>query len=186
LLRYLPHYLTLPLDFVSFSLVKNQKSVSLNWKVANEVNNSYFTIERSDKGNTGFTEIGRVASKRSANTQQYAFEDLSPLIGGNFYRLKQVDLDGHATYSNIIYANFSRGIVIRLFPNPVTDKFTVDGLKAGSNTTISILNLQGSVIAKAATTNASYNWNLKQIPAGTYFLRVEVDGHMTTLKFVKQ
>jgi uncharacterized delta-60 repeat protein len=186
LARYLPQRVTLPLDFVSFSLTKNQKSISLNWKVANEINNVYFVIERSNKGNTGFSEIGRVASKGNANAQQYTFEDLAPIVGGNFYRLKQVDADGHFTYSIIIYASFSKGIVIRLYPNPVTDKLTVDGLNEGSNATLSILNLQGAVMAKATTTNQSYNWNLKQIPAGTYFLRAEVDGRVTTLKFVKQ
>ena len=186
LARYLPQRVTLPLDFVSFSLTKNQKSITLNWKVANEINNAYFVIERSNKGNTGFSQIGRVASKGNSITQQYSFEDLAPMVGGNFYRLKQVDADGHSTYSIIIYASFSKGIVIRLYPNPVTDKLTVDGLNQGSNATLSILNLQGAVIAKAATSNESYNWNLKQIPAGTYFLRVEVDGRVTTLKFVKQ
>lgn len=186
LARYLPERVTLPLDFVSFSLTKNQKSITLNWKVANEINNSYFVIERSNKGNTGFSEIGRVASKGNSNAQQYTFEDLAPIVGGNFYRLKQVDADGHSTYSIIIYAAFSKGIVIRLYPNPVRDQFTVDGLNQGSNTTLSILNLQGAVIAKATTINGSYNWNLKQIVAGTYFLRVEIDGRVTTLKFVKQ
>ena len=43
-----------------------------------------------------------------------------------------------------------------------------------------------SFLAKTTTTNNSYTWNIKGLQAGTYYIRVETDKNITTLKFVKE
>ena len=178
---------TLPITLTSFTANKNKTSVVLNWQTANEQNNAFFAIERSNNSNDNFNEVGRVNSKRNSNqTQQYLFEDFNPFSGGNYYRLKQVDKDGRTTYSKVVFIYFGKLIAIKLYPNPVKDVLTLEGLTANSKTNISIISLQGSALAKTTATNSTYTWNIKQLPAGTYYVRIEADKNVSTLKFVKE
>jgi hypothetical protein len=175
----------LPITLSSFTATKKQLSVLLNWQTHNEQNNAYFIIERSNSSNTKFMEVGRVNSKGNSNhLQQYSFEDLNPFIGANYYRLTQVDKDGKSTYSKIVFIDFRKAATIKLYPNPVNDVITLEGLQGTSN--ISIIGLQGSILAKITATNSTYSWNIKQLPSGTYYVRIEEGKNVTTLKFVKE
>lgn len=178
---------TLPISLSSFSAIKKPSSVLLNWQTASEQNNAYFAIERSNNGNTNFKEIARVNSKGNSNQlQQYSFEDFSPLSGSNYYRLKQVDKDGKSTYSKAVFVDFDKPILIKLYPNPVKDILVLEGLNANTKTTISIIDLQGNVLGKTSATNSTYKWNIKQLPAGNYYVRIEADKKVETMKFMKE
>jgi uncharacterized delta-60 repeat protein len=177
---------TVPIKLLFFKAVKHNKSVLLNWQTATENNNAYFAIERSNNGNSNFKEIGRVNSKgTSTQLQQYSFEDFSPLNGGNYYRLKQVDKDGHTIYTKTVLVDFSKIISIKLYPNPLKDILTIDGL-TGNKTTVSIIDINGRTLAFISTTDVTYTWNIKSLPAGTYYLRTEADKKVTTKKFIKE
>ena len=178
---------TLPITLTSFTASKNKTSVVLNWRTANEQNNAFFAIERSNNSNNNFKEVGKLNSKgNSDQTQQYLFEDFNPFNGGNYYRLKQVDKDGKTTYSKVVFVDFGELIAIKLYPNPVKDLLTLEGLTPNIKTNISIIGLQGSVLAKTTANNSTYSWNIKQLPAGTYYVRIEAGKNVTTLKFVKE
>lgn len=175
----------LPVTLASFTATKKATSVFLNWQTATEINNDYFAIERSSNITSGFNEIGRVKSKGNSNQmQQYSYEDLLPLNGSNYFRIKQTDADGHITYSKTLLVDFSKGIIIKLYPNPVKDKLTVEGLLG--ITKLSIINLSGLTLASATAGNGSYTWNIKQLPAGAYHLRIEANNKITTVKFIKE
>ena len=62
----------------------------------------------------------------------------------------------------------------------------LQGLNANIKTTISVIGLQGGVLAKTTTTNSNYTWNIKQLPAGNYYVRIESDKNVSFLKFVKE
>jgi hypothetical protein len=76
----------------------------ITWSTGVEINNDYFEIERSHDGNT-FSSIGRLSV---STTQNYAYTDRSPILGHNFYRLKQVDLDGRYTHSETVTAIYNK------------------------------------------------------------------------------
>lgn len=176
----------LPITLSSFTASKKSNSVLLNWQTVSETNNNYFAIERSANSSNGFKEIARVTSKgNSSQTQQYSSEDIAPLKGVNYYRLKQVDKNGKATTSKIVLVDFTNGAIIKLYPNPVKSNLNIDGL-AGSKTTLSIIGINGKVLSTTSTTNTSYNWNISAIPAGTYYLRIDADKKINTIKFVKE
>jgi uncharacterized delta-60 repeat protein len=176
----------LPITLSSFTATKKSNSVLLNWQTASETNNNYFAIERSNSSNTNFKEIARVSSKgNSSQAQQYDFEDLAPLNGVNYYRLKQVDKNGKATTSKIVLIDFTNGVIVKLYPNPVKSNLNIDGL-AGSKTTLSIIDINGKSLSTTSTTNTSYNWNIRALPAGNYYLRIEADKKINTIKFVKE
>lgn len=176
----------LPITLSSFTAAKKQNSVLLVWQTASETNNNYFAIERSSNSSNGFKEIGRVSSRgNSSQMQQYSFEDITPLKGINYYRLKQVDKDGKSTTSKIVLVDFVTGAVIRLYPNPVKNMMNIAGL-TGTKTTLSIVDMNGKVLSTTSTVNNSYNWNIRALPAGNYYLRIEAYKKITTIKFVKQ
>lgn len=88
----------LPVTWISFNAQKTGNSIFLDWKVASEQGNSHYDIERSGDGSS-FVNIGRVLSQ--SQQHGYYYTDNQPLTSISFYRIKQVDLDGRSSYSNI-------------------------------------------------------------------------------------
>ncbi|GAB2529396.1 endonuclease/exonuclease/phosphatase family protein [Spirosoma aerophilum] len=92
----------LPVRLSSFETKPVGERVALSWTTANETNSAYFDVERSVDARE-FGAIGRVAAAGDAqSTKTYGLLDEHPLSGTNYYRLKQVDLDGQTAYSKII------------------------------------------------------------------------------------
>jgi hypothetical protein len=85
----------LPVEFVSFTVKKfSERNIAIQWSTALEINNSYFLVERkNEKGE--FVAIDRVSGKGNyQGLSNYSSEDQNPLIGINYYRITQVDVDG--------------------------------------------------------------------------------------------
>lgn len=94
--------LQLPVELSSFSGKQEGSTNVLTWETSSELNNDYFSIERSVDGNT-FYEIGRLkGAGNSTSLNGYVFYDEYPGEGTNYYRLKQIDKDGSFEYSNVI------------------------------------------------------------------------------------
>jgi hypothetical protein len=109
----------LPIQLLSFDAVLSpEKKVLLNWETATEVNNDYFTIERSGNGTT-FEEIGRVkGAGNSSSLLYYSSVDANPLANLSYYRLKQTDYNGHFVYSKIDPIRLDALSAFHVFPNP--------------------------------------------------------------------
>ena len=72
------------------------------WSTTLEKNSQSFVVERSIGNSTSFSTVGTLpAAGNSAGIQNYTFTDPSPAAGTNYYRLKQIDFNGEATYSPI-------------------------------------------------------------------------------------
>ncbi|RYY54944.1 MAG: hypothetical protein EOO09_12490 [Chitinophagaceae bacterium] len=85
----------LPVTLQSFTVNAVNTTALLQWVTASELNNDHFDIERSVDGRV-FSKIGRVAGNGTTSIpQDYRFTDASPVSGNNYYRLAQVDIDGH-------------------------------------------------------------------------------------------
>ena len=110
---------TLPISLLNFSAKLNSnKKVDINWTTVTEVNNHYFTIERS-KDALNFEEISRVEGQiNSVVKKYYAVVDENPLVGTSYYRLKQTDYNGAYTYSGIRSIEIANDEDIDVFPNP--------------------------------------------------------------------
>ena len=93
---------TLPVKLLSFTGRATQNNVLLSWSTATEANNSHFSVQRSLDG-LGFYEIATVyaAQPYSSTINHYTATDLDPSFGTNYYRLKQVDMDGQFVYLNV-------------------------------------------------------------------------------------
>jgi hypothetical protein len=107
----------LPLDFVSFKAQSVRAGTQLTWEVDNVVNNSHFEIL---KGNNP-DKLQKIGSLKEIDGQnRYEFFDRESADQTTYYKLKQVDLDGRFSFSEIISVKSSLDIKpLVLYPNPV-------------------------------------------------------------------
>lgn len=90
----------LPVDLLYFNAV-SESYITLSWATATEINNDYFSIERSEDG-INFYEIGQVDGNGDSNQEiKYSFTDKFVLAPVEYYRLKQVDFDGQFEYFEV-------------------------------------------------------------------------------------
>jgi len=173
----------LPLTLRSFTARADAKSVRLAWETANEVVNDRFEIERSRDGNA-WENIGVVTAAtagRSAD-HSYDFTDIRPTEGVNYYRLRQVDLDGTATLYGPVSAEIN-GVAFGVFPNPAGAELRLttplnDGDRA------SILSADGKLIREV--TNIRGSINVAELTSGIYLLRVSQKSGTEVIRFVKR
>ena len=121
----------LPIELISFDGTVQNDNIKLSWVTAAEINNDYFTVERSLNG-IDFDEIALVkGAGNSKNKINYESFDEQPVPGTSFYRLKQTDLDGASTLSDVISITYTNNNLggINIYPNPVV---------VGSNLTIQL------------------------------------------------
>lgn len=167
----------LPVRFLDFTAKKyGELQSQLDWMTADEINNAYFEIQRSNDGGATWTNIGEVdavSSPRSINT--YRFIDRNAKVGANLYRLKQFDRDGWYQYSPLRVVNFTTGLFsVKAYPNPTTDILTITVNNAEEEGTIHMLDMSGQVVLeqkfeKGITDNEAF---VDRLPAGVYTLIV--------------
>ena len=142
---------TLPVELVSFTGKKNNNEVDLKWITASELNNDYFTLERSKDGKA-FSSIGTKKGAGNSNTPiEYTFVDTDPFKEINYYRLKQTDFNGTYKYSDIIAVNLALNDndigTMTAGPNPFNDNININYITeyAGS-ITVSLYDMQGKIV----------------------------------------
>ncbi|MEO6453876.1 MAG: ice-binding family protein, partial [Ginsengibacter sp.] len=88
---------TLPLKWLYFKGTPDKGNISLAWGTTNEINNGFFTIEKSIDG-TMFKKLTIVNTAKESGAQyHYLFTDHEPYKSG-YYRISQTDKDGHRNY----------------------------------------------------------------------------------------
>lgn len=112
-----------PLSLTSLLLQAKRltmETVRLNWKTLNEINTRGFDIERSLNNTSSFLKTGFLNSATNDfQEKKYIFNDNNNYEGTTFYRLKQLDADGHFTYSNIVSVKgVSKDEFLQVYPNP--------------------------------------------------------------------
>ncbi|MBK6835858.1 MAG: T9SS type A sorting domain-containing protein [Bacteroidetes bacterium] len=186
----------LPIELLSFQAIPNSSLVNLKWSTASELNNNFFTIERSADGIV-FEIVEKINSKApngtSNTTLNYATKDLNPIDGYSYYRLKQTDFDGTSKYSKIVSVNFSKSknITFAVYPNPNYGEFTVDfsGIENNHEVEITLVDIKGRVIYKNSVFSEEQTTSVKIVPlekisAGIYFCNLVVEGVTYTAKVI--
>ena len=111
---------SLPIELLSFDAIPNGEIVDISWSTALELNNDFFTVERSNDA-VNFEELIIIDGAGNSNqTLNYTTKDVNPFNGVSYYRLKQTDFDGKFAYSNIVSVEFTTPKMLDLvvFPNP--------------------------------------------------------------------
>ncbi len=178
-------YGVVPVELSSFSAVLNADKILLSWSTATEINNRGFYIERKSSGK--WSERGFVPGNGTTSEQRsYNFtDDLNDITAGQqiYYRLKQVDFDGHFQYSHQVEAGFQPNAyyLSQNYPNPFNPttsiKFTIP---ESGNVRVKIFDVLGNEVRTLLdeTRNpGSYELNVDAsgLSSGVYFYSMESD-----------
>lgn len=161
----------LPVELVDFRVQKNISSNRLTWKTLSEVNNNYFEVMRSTDG-INFTVIGKVKGNGDSNRLlKYNFIDNQPLEGFNYYKLKQVDLDGKYEFSYIVKVE-NKSNKVKIYPTNVIDVINVE-IDEITSAKLTIINNIGQTL-KVSSLNSTFNSiDITQLPSGIYYAKLE-------------
>lgn len=161
---------SLPVHWTGFSGSLNGTVVLLDWQTTHEENNTGYVVQRSVNG-LQFDSIGFVtAADMPSLNYNYSFTDQQPLAGSNYYRLKQIDIDGKFTYSRTIRVDFEIKHAITISPNPAPGYIVIDGAKAGS--IISLYGMNGRKYKEVKSVGGKVQIETNRLPAGQYVVRI--------------
>lgn len=181
----------LPVELTSLNLSKNSGGINLTWSTATESNNAGFEIEKS-LNQIAWNKIGFIHGKgTTTEAQTYQFQIPQSELKGtkSWFRLKQVDFDGSASYSNIltyeeIPETFSVG---QNYPNPFNPETTFRfNLSKNSNVKIVVSNVLGQQVAVAANrefnagSNIEVPFNAAALSSGLYYYTITANGKSIT------
>jgi hypothetical protein len=156
----------LPIELLSFEVTTVENDVNISWATATEINNDYFTIERSLDAVT-FIDIKNIKSEatngNSTTKIDYSTTDNNLASGKYYYRLKQTDFDGKFSYSSVEFAeindSYSNNTYFNILPNPNNGKdfkiwFNSSISQIDESVTVEIVNMFGQ-------TQLTYEYILK-------------------------
>jgi hypothetical protein len=173
----------LPVNLLNFNTVCEKNKVSLLWKTASEKNNDYFTVERSGD-DLNFTEIGRINGAGSSSVENsYQIDDINPIRGNAYYRLKQTDYDGKFEYFDIIFSNCNTHLNdVTIYPNPSNGEIIVNGISENSH--IIITDFTGKLVFEIKTNKTLNYFDLSNLSSGVYHIRINSENKTMTQKIV--
>jgi acetyltransferase-like isoleucine patch superfamily enzyme len=184
----------LPVDLLLFEAKrKDRNDVQLTWVTNSEINCQGFDIERMLDNETDFVKIGWVDGQGTTiNSTYYEELDDNNFEGISYYRLKQMNLDGTYSYSEIkAVEGIQAESIIRIFPNPTSDILNIDLTSEATYVQIKIYDSKGALVLDAQ--QEMNNNQLIQIhhlgrwADGVYLLRLTTDSNQVYIrKFVKE
>jgi len=182
-----PGNIPLPIELSYFKASVQQTTVLLNWTTQSEIQSEYFAVMQSSDG-INWRELTRItAAGNSKTTRSYAWKDISPMAGDNYYKLKMVDRSDAATYSMVEMVTIrglgavNQGVVV--YPNPnYSGTLYVTGT---IDNKISIYSSTGVDVTNQVSFNNyadnEYGINIQLLQSGMYYLKTK-DGVSAFIK----
>ncbi|AII53312.1 T9SS type A sorting domain-containing protein [Hymenobacter sp. APR13] len=172
----------LPVELIRFTAQRQADAVRLDWATASEQNNARFEVQRSADG-VQFRTLSTVAGQ-GTTTQRHTYSalDRQPLPATAYYRLRQVDTNGQASFSPVVAV--AAGKELALYPNPAHTELQV--VAPAPEATYRVLSTIGAVLLEGRTSTGSATLNVASLPAGLYHLEVTTATGRVVRKFTKQ
>ena len=176
----------LPVKLLQFTAHKTgNKQATLRWSTAQETNSKVFEIERSTNG-VQYASIGNVAA--GGNTKKvinYEFVDNNPQ-SVNYYRLKQIDLDGSVSYSHVQYVLMDETQTsIKLYPIPATEILTIEHTERIAS--VRVMDISGRLLLDHEGTTRRETLSVESLKAGVYIIELmDENGETHKSKFIKE
>ncbi|MEM9821210.1 MAG: glycine-rich protein [Bacteroidota bacterium] len=183
---------SLPVELTDFSLTCVPKGIAIDWTTATESNNDFFEVQSSNDGRNWQT-IHREEGAGNANTENhYSFLDQRLDLSDRLYRLRQVDFDGTASFSDIKSIECLDPMLgnVQLFPNPIKDKLTVALSDAvDESAQIWITAADGRIIRERLVQPSNpydeYEFNLRDLAPGVYNIHIKLADRPFVSRFIK-
>ena len=166
---------SLPVEWLAFAAHANGKSVRLDWTVAQDGLQRDYTVERrGDAPAAPWRAAGSdLPARPGSGTFNYDFtDDDLPAPGRYYYRIRQRDRDGRATYSPIRAVTFDAALSgLAAFPNPTTGLLQLRGGAAAAD--YALLDYLGRRLRTGTLTDSgTATLDLGELPAGVYQVAV--------------
>lgn len=177
----------LPVNISSFKANMQGSANQLTWVTATEINNKGFYVQRQSQNGATWENLGFVTGNNVAST--YSFKDNSPLTN-SYYRIKQIDLDGKESFSQVINVNQKSKAHILIGPNPASNFVTInlDRISTSTNpmATATLYDLSGKKVLTQNSKGVTFNIDISNLVKGTYLLNIQIENEIFTEKIVKQ
>ncbi len=187
---------TLPVELLSFTATKRDGDALLEWRTATEENNARFEIQVAtsieEVAGNEYEVLGQIPGAGTTSSgRNYQFLDDTPdKLGSRYYRLKQVDLDGTFTYSDLRqleFLPFDGGV--QVYPNPFT-RFVSIRMENTEESTLKahLYHVSGQLMATYDLIGVEGEFAVEvgnDVSDGAYFLQLEKEGIFYTLPVMK-
>jgi SdrD B-like domain/Secretion system C-terminal sorting domain len=187
----------LPLHTLKLNIAKtSNKTIALTWVAENEVNTKEFVIERSTDG-ASYRAMGTkpATGNRNIATTYTGDDNIETLLLAKavYYRIKAVDIDGKAGYSNVIIFRPGKTKVLQVWPNPFKGQINVQiDVQSPNPLYVKVTNISGQVVSSARiNTTRGTNFlsvkDLDKLPRGIYQVEVTLDNErVLSQKMIKE
>ncbi len=176
----------LPVTLLSFKASLNERNqADLKWTTVSELENDHFEIERS-KNALDFETLASIKGIGTTDKRNdYTFTDEAPLKGINYYRLKQVDIDGQFEYLRTVSVITEGNGELNLYPNPSTEIVKFDFADADQISEVAIYNTQGLLIKTIS--NSQTGVDVSELNTGKYIFKIKTtDDRSFSKSFLKK
>lgn len=172
----------LPVALIDFSGRMEDKAVKLHWTTASEINNDFFTVEKSidDFSWEAFKKVP--GSGHSSMFNSYEATDQRPFQMHTFYRLSQTDYDGTTEYLKTIVIKSVNSMVNI---TPLDEKIVIENSQ-DVPVTMNIHNSIGKLITREEINTGTTVKNLSSFSPGIYFVSVVVNQETIIKKFFRK
>lgn len=166
--------------------------IIISWATESEINNDYFTLEKSYDLMYWF-EVTKIKGAGNSNSIK-KYNSIDPITKEEkiYYRLKQTDFDGSYQYSNIIVVQCEsiKSFETSVHPNPFKDLVHLSLISDDSAViSIEIKSISGQnvlssqyIVEKGVT---DIEMDLSFLTESIYFLYIRGDNYLETHKLIK-
>lgn len=164
----------LPIELLEPLTAKNipEKGNRLTWTTNIEIDNDRFEIEHSTNGHE-YATIGTVnGSGNSIQVINYEFYHQDYATGTNYYRFKQIDINGNYKYSNTVYVNNSNNanFSVAVYPNPAKESLNI-ATGTSEPFTYKLFNAFGQTMSMGLAIGPQF-LNLNELAPGIYYISI--------------
>lgn len=179
-----PAQVVVPVELVGFIAKVVNNGVVLEWATATENNNFGFEVQR--RTNNSWLTIGFVNGSGSTTeiTHYQYLDKLENYIGNVYYMLKQNDLDGSYSYSDVIIVEVNsvpeNFMLSQNYPNPFNPSTVIEySLPAESKVLLVVYNLIGEKVDELANDiqqggTHTVQWKATGFSSGIYYYKLDV------------
>ncbi|MEI7596675.1 MAG: YCF48-related protein [Bacteroidota bacterium] len=144
------------------------------------------TIKKTINGGATWTSVANPTQSYTSNTPdlyQISFYNQTGYAIGEYSTILKF-YDSSITTESEEIENSSSNYIIS--PNPTSDKLRIENLSNTKETSISIYNISGQLILTKTTNNTEVEIDVNKIDNGIYFVRIQTDDNIESMKFIKE
>ena len=167
--------------------IQSNENVLIQWSTSWEKDNLEFILYHSVNG-ADFAQIGQTPGKGEGEFKgisKYQYLHSNPASGLNYYKIRQIDVDGKEEFSPVFSVRFKIAPSIDLFPNPTADRLYIRSEVPIGYT--KIFNKQGAVLYQKSFDGVrQIELDLSFLTPGHYIFETRTGYEVNQKAFIKK